>query len=250
MNPWITVQLKEDVLAWWLDEMVNAELSAIPKLAFFLHTHFTTIASRLDFSHALYYQIKLFRYYALGSLKELSKDICMDNAMLQHLDGVLNEKGRPNENYAREFLELYTIGKGPQKGPGNYTNYTEEDIVAAAKVFSGYKQDKTFSNLQETHGCATVRLELNGQQLASQHDASVKQFSAAFNNQTIAPSETIDGRATEDAALGRDYAVCRYGFCAKRDSPPSSAEKSTGSLYTIASQKQQSKTSLILWQIC
>lgn len=194
-------QLKKNVLAWWLDEMVNGDLSATPKLTFFLHTHFTTIVSRLSFGHALYYQLKLFRFYALGSLKDLAKNICLDNAMLQHLDGALNEKGRPNENYAREFLELYTIGKGPQKGPGDYTNYTEEDVVAAAKVFSGYKLDKTFANMPEVHGCALARLEVNSQGLAIQHDASVKQFSQAFNKQTIAPSETVNGFATEAAAL-------------------------------------------------
>ena len=60
--------------------------------------------------------------------------------MLDYLDNTQNNKNNPNENYAREYLELFTILKGEQIGEGNYTNYTEIDIQQAAKVFSGFKK--------------------------------------------------------------------------------------------------------------
>ncbi len=194
--------LKDCLKAWWIDQMITSSLSAVPKLTFFLHTHFTTIESRVNYSQSLYYQIKLLRYYALGNLKTLSKKICLDGAMLRNLDGFLNQAGRPNENFAREFLELYTIGKGPQTGPGDYTNYTEEDIVAAARIFSGYQEDKTFANLDPETGLAQIVLKTNATNLAVQHDASTKQFSHAFDGKTIAPAEKINGLATQEAALG------------------------------------------------
>ena len=58
--------------------------------------------------------------------------------MLRYLDNTENNATNPNENYAREFLELFTILKGPQISEGNYTNYTELDIQQAAKVFTGF----------------------------------------------------------------------------------------------------------------
>ncbi len=192
--------LKQHLKAWWIDEMVHSPLSVIPKLSYFLHTHFTTIESRISYSQSIYYQIRLFRHFALGNLKVLSKKICLDNAMLRFLDGDLNEAGRPNENFAREFLELYTIGKGPQIGPSDYTHYTEDDIIEAAKIFSGYQEDKNFTHTDPETGLSQALLKTDGNGLASRHDASVKTFSHAFEHQTIAPSQTANGLATEEAA--------------------------------------------------
>lgn len=193
--------LKKCLKAWWIDEMVNSPLSAIPKLTFFLHTHFTTIESRIPYSHSIYYQIKLFRYFSLGNLKNLSKKICMDNAMLRSLDGYLNEVGRPNENFAREFLELYTIGKGPQVGPSDYTHYTENDVIEAAKIFSGYEEDKSFTNLDPDTGLAQAIPKTNQNNLAIRHDASLKKFSHAFAYHTITPKEKVGEWATSEAAI-------------------------------------------------
>ena len=92
--------------AWWFNLMRTSGNSIIDRMAWFYHSHFTTISSRINRGTAIYYQIKLFRHYALGNFRELSKKICYDNAMLVHLDGRLNDVGRPNENFAREFFEL------------------------------------------------------------------------------------------------------------------------------------------------
>ena len=193
-------ELQRHLNGWWLHQMATNPLSAQEKMTFFLHTHFTTIADRVGQKPAIYYQMKLFHHYALGNIKTLAKKICVDNAMLKFLDGHLNEVGNPNENFAREFLELYSVGKGPQLGPDNYTNYTEQDVREAAKVFSGWKEDAEFTNL-DADRVAQALLKGDDSSIAARHDASTKQFSAAFQNRTISPSEMIDEKATRSAAL-------------------------------------------------
>lgn len=193
--------LMHHVKCWWLDQMKDAQLSAVEKMSYFMHTHFTNIESRMKYAPALYYQIKLFSYYALGNFKTIAKKICLDHAMLRFLDGHLNEVGKPNENFAREFLELFTIGKGNQVGPADYTTYTEDDVISASRIFSGYKEDETFSNFDPETGFAQVVVQTNDAGLAIRHDATVKQFSHAFGNKQIAPTEVIDSKATPEAAL-------------------------------------------------
>jgi uncharacterized protein (DUF1800 family) len=81
----------------------------------------------------------LLRRNALGNFRELTKQITIDPNMLIYLSGNQNNDEAPNENYARELLELFTIGKGDAVGNGDYTNYTEEDIIQIAKVLTGWR---------------------------------------------------------------------------------------------------------------
>jgi uncharacterized protein (DUF1800 family) len=94
--------------------------------------------------------------------------------MLNYLDGVDNVEGSPNENYARELFELFTIGKGQLIEEGNYSNYTEHDIREAAKVLTGWK---TSSNTDLAYFSS------------SKHDKSTKVFSEIYNNQEISNNE-------------------------------------------------------------
>ncbi|MCG8307924.1 MAG: DUF1800 domain-containing protein [Cytophagales bacterium] len=193
--------LMDMTFAWWFNLMRTSGNSIIDRISWFYHTHFTTISSRINRGTAIYYQIKLFRHYALGSFKELCKKICYDNAMLVHLDGRLNDVGRPNENFAREFFELYTIGKGDQVGPDDYTTFTEQDVIEASKVLSGWNTDWDYGNIDADTGVAMGILRGSGNE-ASNHDASVKAFSSRFQGTTIQPDELIGDKATKDAALG------------------------------------------------
>lgn len=188
-------------LGWWLDQMKNAGGSVIEKMVYFYHTHFTTIQSRIPHSEALYHQNAIFRYYALGNFKELSKKMCIDNAMLRHLDGFINVVGNPNENFGREYLELFTIGKGPQTGAGDYSNYNEDDVQAAAKLLSGFGYDDTFSNIDPDCGIPIGVVKSGDGVYASQHDATTKTFSDAFQGTAITPLEVVGGRATIEATL-------------------------------------------------
>ncbi|MGB3585257.1 MAG: DUF1800 domain-containing protein [Tunicatimonas sp.] len=193
--------LIDQTKAWWIDSFIKSDTCIAPKSSFFLHTHFTTISSRLRYAPPIYYQIRLFDQFALGNFKELTKCICLDNAMMRHLDGQLNRKGNPNENYAREFFELYSIGKGPQVGPDNYTTFTEQDVVEAAKVFSGFDIDQEFTNINPELNVSQARVRTNDQGLANQHDSSTKTLSAAFQGATIAPIEMVGNSATAEAAI-------------------------------------------------
>ena len=188
-------------IAWHLDQMRTSGTNIRERIVYFLHSHLPTRRSVVESSEAMYYQNCLFRYYAFGSFKELFKKICIDNAMLVYIDGRLNINQWPNENFAREMLELYSIGKGPQIGDGNYTNFTEQDIKEAARVLSGYKNDITFTNIDAETNIPIGKLELNGVR-AILHDAGKKTFSSAFQNTVIEPSVTDGGYATATAAKG------------------------------------------------
>jgi uncharacterized protein (DUF1800 family) len=189
-------ELRDFFRSWLYGLMYNAGTNATEKLTFFLHTNFTAIGSVIDKSTSLYYQNQLLRKYALGNFKELALGICLDNAMLQLLDNVLNENVRPNENFAREFLELYTIGKGLENGPGNYTTYTEQDVQAAAKVLSGWKLDLTYATIDTVTGFPIGIHKGEPSLNANKHDTSTKVFSAAFQNTEIKPRAVVNKLAT------------------------------------------------------
>lgn len=193
--------LTDYFIAWHLDQMRISGTNIRERIVYFLHTHLPARKSIIESSEALYYQNCFFRYYAFRNFNDLFKKICIDNAMLVYIDGRLNINLWPNENFAREMLELYSIGKGPQIGEGDYTNYTEQDIKEAARVLSGYKNDITFTNVDSDTGIPIGKLEVDGIR-ASLHDAGTKTFSAAFQNAAIAPAATDGGYATADAARG------------------------------------------------
>ena len=184
------------------------------KLTFFMHTHFTTKASKVNSSRALYFQNQLFRLFAFDetvdtwrNFRELTKKICVDNAMLQFLDGRQNVSGNPNENFGRELQELYTIGRGLEgtlpedNDPGDYVHYTEHDVQEAARVLSGFTIDDSFSTMDVDTGLP--RGTARGGATASAHDNDEKQFSLRYNSLTIGPvPELIPfGEPTEESAL-------------------------------------------------
>ncbi len=186
---------RRNVTAWWLREaQLNPGIQH--RMTFFLHSIF--VVSLTELAPAQFYDyLDLLRFYATGNYKTLAKKITIDTGMLRYLNGNLNERESPNENYAREFLELFTIGKGPQIAPGNYTNYTEEDIVTAARVLTGWKPtwDRPVGGSDEYRDPDTGITR--GRPRAWVHDQTDKTFTDAFNNTTITG-------ATEDADMFRE----------------------------------------------
>mgnify|MGYP006285841413 CR=1 FL=1 len=198
-------ELHDYFKAWHTDVMLKSGTSIRERITWFLHTHLPARWTEIRSSEAIYYQNCLFRHYAFGSFKELFKKICVDNAMLVYLDGYTNHKNDPNENFAREMFELYSIGKGPQIEEGNYTNYTEADIKAATKILTGWELDKTFTHIDAETGLPTGKLSSISQGepsvlLATGHDPSEKVFSSFYDNRKIAPEEVIDSLPTESAS--------------------------------------------------
>ncbi|MEM6735591.1 MAG: DUF1800 family protein [Bacteroidota bacterium] len=231
-------QLRKFFLSWHLGQMVgngieeSSKLSYIfrERLVFFLHTHFTTISSVVGNSRSDYYQQALFRLFAFDqediivpsedpedpestekiyprNFKQLTKKICVDNAMLVFLDGQLNVKGRVNENFARELLELYSIGRGLEGNvpapefDGDYFLFTEQDVQEGAKVLSGFNRDKNFNNIDPETGLP--RGVIKGGNIARQHEEGIKTFSARLGNGTVIPNEELQsgGRPTEESVL-------------------------------------------------
>lgn len=167
------------VSGWWWYNAINSP-NLQYKLSHFLSTCFTIQKNGGSGTSTEFYDhVRLLLFYAYGSYKSLAKKMTLDNAMLRYLDNTDNNKNAPNENYAREFLELFTIGKGEQIGPGNYTNYTEADIVQAAKVLTGFKRLANRTNIDPETNLPS------GVALFNQHETAQKVFSGAFNNTVI-----------------------------------------------------------------
>ncbi|MNJ85616.1 hypothetical protein D3C87_30910 [compost metagenome] len=177
--------LSDYTRSWWLENMRASTPNLTERMIWFYHTHFPMIMSRIEGNpqFAIDY-LRLLRFYALGNYKDLAKAICIDNAMLVHLDGNLNIKGVPQENFAREFLELFTVGKGEEVSLGDYTNFTEMDVQALTKVLTGWGIDPTFQTLDPLTNFPTGKVK-GSATTSSQHDVSSKQFSGAFNNAVI-----------------------------------------------------------------
>jgi len=186
---------------WFIELMRTSGMNITEKMTFFWHAFLPADHTLIRNSTSLYYQNALYRQYALGNLRDLMKKVAVDNAMLVYIDNTLNDRSNPNENFARELMELYTIGKGPQVGPEDYTNYTETDVKQAARVLTGIKHNFDFDTIDPDTSLPRGKVTLEGL-IASRHDAGLKVFSERFNNAEIAPDATdpammIDGMATE-----------------------------------------------------
>jgi uncharacterized protein (DUF1800 family) len=115
--------------AWWLARLLKTQFPLREKLCLFWHNHFATSNAKVQNARMMLGQYELIQKHALGSFKTLLHAITLDPAMLVWLDTVDSKKGQPNENYARELMELFSLGIG---------NYTETDIREAARAFTGY----------------------------------------------------------------------------------------------------------------
>ncbi len=120
---------------WWLDRMLRTQHPLAEKMAFFWHGHFATSIRKVP-AQLMVAQIDLFRRQGLGNFRSLLLAASKDPAMLVWLDNRYNNKAHPNENYAREIMELFALGLG---------NYTEDDIKDAARAFTGWTLDKNLA---------------------------------------------------------------------------------------------------------
>jgi uncharacterized protein (DUF1800 family) len=118
-----------DVRLWWLYRMLYTARPLEEKMVFFWHDHFATSLQKVEPEY-MKAQNDLFRAYAVGNFKDFLVAVSKDPAMLDWLDNRTNRVGRPNENYARELMELFTLGEG--------NGYTEEDIHEIARSFTGW----------------------------------------------------------------------------------------------------------------
>jgi uncharacterized protein (DUF1800 family) len=118
-----------DLISWWTQRMVRSPAPLAEKMTLFWHGHFATSADKVS-AYRMWLQNETIRRYALSNFGTLVKAISCDPAMLNWLDLGSSQKEHPNENFARELMELFTLGEG---------HYTEDDVKAAARCFTGYR---------------------------------------------------------------------------------------------------------------
>jgi uncharacterized protein (DUF1800 family) len=125
--------------AWWVFVMLRTPQPLQERMTLFWHGHFATSAAKVKDANAMYDQNRLLREHAMSDFSRLVHAVSQDPAMLVYLDSATNRKAHPNENYARELMELFCLGEG---------NYSERDIQQLARCFTGWeiRRGKFFFN--------------------------------------------------------------------------------------------------------
>lgn len=118
---------------WWLDRMATVPAPLQEKLALFWHGHFATSQEKVGDAVDMYEQNRLFRSLGAGLFEPLVQQVSVGVAMLVYLDNEPNRQGAPNENFARELMELHTLG---------VNQYTQEDVVSAARAWTGHNVER------------------------------------------------------------------------------------------------------------
>jgi uncharacterized protein (DUF1800 family) len=132
VRPLLALDDIEQLQAWWMALLLRDKAPLVERVALMWHDHFATSNDKVDDVRLMHGQVQLFREQGMGDFRELLHAVARDPAMLVWLDGNANRSGQPNENFAREVLELFALGIG---------NYTERDIQEAARAFSGWGVD-------------------------------------------------------------------------------------------------------------
>lgn len=173
-QPWVNAPFIQDgtldyyrrvsIRAWWMENIVNTNTSIIEKMIIFMHNFFPVEFRLTGDPRFSYKYLDLLRTHALGNLKTFVTELSKDGAMLFYLNGHYNIKNSPDENYARELQELFTVGKY------GTTIYSETDVQEAAKVLTGWRRDNT-----------TLSVNFN----SALHETANKQFSSYYGNTLI-----------------------------------------------------------------
>ncbi|MEC3978314.1 DUF1800 domain-containing protein [Amycolatopsis sp. H20-H5] len=181
-----------DVGLWWLDRMVAADVASVERLTWFWHGHFATSEQKVRSPELMLTQNQTQRGLALGSFTQLAQAMIVDPALLLWLDGGKNKAGSPNENLAREFMELFALGVG---------HYNENDVREAARALTGW-----------TAGRDTTTAKL----VPKRHDDKTKQI--------LGSTGDFDAKSFVDLVLGRPdsarFVVGRVWFRLVSAAPP------------------------------
>jgi len=165
------------VKAWWMEQIAKQDFSIMEKMILFWHNHFVTESNVVGDARMFYRYLSLIRTHALGNFRDFLKAMTKEPMMLFYLNGHYNIKNSPDENYARELQELFTVGKGP-------TMWTEADVKEAAKVLTGFRVDIN-----------TLTTSFN----PAFHETANKTFSSFYGNTVIAGLTGAAGETELDA---------------------------------------------------
>ena len=184
------------VAYWWANRMLSTERPLREKTALFWHGHFATNEDKVRDYRKMLKQVELFQAQGLGNFHSLLEAVAKDPAMLAFLDAGINVKGSPNENFAREIMELFTMGPG---------NYTETDIREGARAFTGW-------NFRGTDFAFN----------ADDHDDSEKSF---LGHTGDLDGEDVIAVIMEQEATARFVAAKLYRYFVREDLDPELARK-------------------------
>jgi len=161
-----------DLKAWWLSQMVHTDTPFREQMTLFWHGHFTSATGKLpNFTQAFYQQNETWRKYAMGNFRTFLEAVTLDPCMMCYLDMEESDKAHPNENYARELLELFTLGVG---------NYQEKDILEVARALTGWTLDQPEGDVRvkretdPTRARSVLRDGLVPKFVPERHDAGEK----------------------------------------------------------------------------
>lgn len=166
--------------SWWVGQMIGQDRSILEKMTLFWHNHFSTETEVYRDPIYGYRHQQMLRENSLGDFKQLVKLVTIDPAMLIYLNGNANTKNAPDENYGRELQELFTLGKGEN------SQYTEDDVKAAARVLTGWRVNRT---------------DFTSYFNQNLHDPANKTFSSFYANTTIQGKSGSDGAKELDDLL-------------------------------------------------
>jgi uncharacterized protein (DUF1800 family) len=177
--------------AWWALLMANQTRppSLIEKLALFWQNHFVVSSEVVTDHRFVWRYLDVIRNNSLGNFKVFVKAITTDPAMLEYLNGNENVAGAPNENYARELQELFTVG---DKDINGNANYTEDDVKEAARVLTGWKHNNYWK---------AASVGITSEFRLNKHDIGLKTFSANYGNATVTGNNTTNAGNIELDAL-------------------------------------------------
>src|SRR5580704_13837938 len=188
------------VAYWWANRMLTSPRPLQEKMALFWHGHFATNEPKVRDYRKLLAELQLYENHGTGNFRDLMVSMAQDPGMLTFLDAGVNVKGAPNENFAREIMEMFTMGVG---------NYTEKDIREAARAFTGWNY-------------VDLKFVVN----KDQHDDGVKTFLGKTGN--------FDGVQIIDIIMQQpvtaDYIAAKLYRFFVRDNPSPELQKKLGSV--------------------
>jgi hypothetical protein len=192
-NDTYIAERRASLYAWSIERMLAPERHIREKMTLFLHNHFATEVEAVASPIIAYNHHKMLRDNCLGNFKSLVKSVTVDVAMLIYLNGYVNTKTAPDENYGRELMELFTLGKSPE------SQYTEDDVKAAARVLTGWRINYPIFDYFFN---------------PADHDTDNKTFSPFFGNTVITGKAGSSGADETDELIdmifAKDDVVARY----------------------------------------
>ncbi|MCC6814942.1 MAG: DUF1800 domain-containing protein [Saprospiraceae bacterium] len=164
---------KDSLKMWWTGNIINQKSTLVEKITLFWFNHFAVELDQVPVAQPVYFYYKMLRENCLGDFRTMLKRVTLEPTMLFYLNGYINTKTAPDENFAREVQELFTVGKGPD------SKYTESDVKEAARLLTGIRINPLTNPISYYFDIAN-------------HDLGIKTFSSFYGNKSIPGSLSIE----------------------------------------------------------